>query len=150
MKTLLFALAAVSLYAADEKVGKPLTLKSPITVDALLAKPAGHVGKIVQVKGKITEVCQAMGCWMSLVGESGKTVRIQVDHDGVIVFPKDGAGRMAIAEGKLVKVEMSRGEAILAAKHEAEEQGRKFNPESIKGGVVSYEITGTGAIILSN
>src|SRR5688572_1612168 len=81
MRILLIALAAVCLNAADTKVGKPLTLKAPVTVDALLAKPDGYVGKTVQVKGKITEVCQAMGCWMNLVGESGKTVHVEVPHN---------------------------------------------------------------------
>jgi len=150
MKLLLIGLAAASLYAADQKLGEPLTLKAPVTIDELLAKPAGYVGKTVQVKGKITEVCQAMGCWMSLVSEQGKLLRIQVGHDGKIVFPQEGVGKMAIAEGKLEKSVMSEEEAIAHAKHVAEEQGRKFDPKSVKGGMVTYEIAGTGAVILSN
>ena len=31
----------------------------------LLAHPADYVGKTVQVKGKIAEVCQEMGCWVT-------------------------------------------------------------------------------------
>ena len=149
MRTLLVALAAVCLHAADTKVGKPLTLKTPITVDALLAKPAGYVGKTVQVKGKITEVCQAMGCWMNLVGESGKTMHVEVPHN-TIEFPKDGAGKIAIAEGKLEEVKLTREEAIEQAKHEAEDAGKPFDAASIKSGTVMYQIQGTGAVVLSN
>ena len=149
MRILLIALAAVCLNAADTKVGKPLTLKAPVTVDALLAKPDGYVGKTVQVKGKITEVCQAMGCWMNLVGESGKTVHVEVPHN-TIEFPKDGSGKMAIAEGKLEKVQLTREQAVEQAKHEAEDAGKPFNPASIKSGTVTYQIQGTGAVILSN
>jgi hypothetical protein len=150
MRILMFALAALSLSAADTKVGKPLTLKAPVTVDDLLAKPNLYVGKTVQVKGKITEVCQAMGCWINLAGANGKIVQVEVGHGGEIEFPKNGAGRIAIAEGKLSKIEMSLDETIAQAKHEAQDAGKPFDPASIKSGGVRYEIHGTGAIILSN
>jgi hypothetical protein len=151
MRILLIAATALCLYAADSKIGKPFTQKTPITVDALYSKPDGLVGKTVQVKGKVTEVCAAMGCWMNLAGDSGKTLRIQVGHDGAIVFPKEGVGKMAIAEGKLEKVELTHEEAIAAAKHEADDAGRKFDPATVKPGPgVAYEIAGTGALILSN
>jgi len=56
----------------------------------LLAKPADYVGKTVQVKGKITEVCQMMGCWIYVADAQGNKIRVKV-NDGEIVFPKDGA-----------------------------------------------------------
>jgi hypothetical protein len=100
------------------------------------------------VKGKVTEVCQMMGCWMSLADpETGQLLKIKVD-DGDIVFPKDSIGKMAIAEGKLTKLELTREQAIQTAKHEAEEQGRKFNPASVTKGVTIYQIQGVGAQIL--
>ena len=83
---------------------------------------------------------------MSLSDTEGHTLRIKVD-DGVIVFPKDSVGKMAIAEGKLEKQEMTRDQAVAAAKEEAEETGRKFNPASIKSGKTVYELAGTGAVI---
>ena len=75
-----------------------------------------------------------------------KTIRIQV-KDGDIVFPKDSAGKIAIAEGVLTKQELTRDQVIAKAKHEAEEQGRKFDPKKVKQGATYYEIQGTGAII---
>ena len=140
------ALSATALFASDQKLGQPLTEKESLTLTALYAKPDPLVGKIVQVKAKVTEVCQAMGCWMSLSDTEGHTLRIKVD-DGVIVFPKDSVGKMAIAEGKLEKQEMTRDQAVAAAKEEAEETGRKFNPESIKSGKTVYQLAGTGAVI---
>lgn len=149
MKKLFTAIAALGiLSAAEVKLGKPLTLKESMTVDAVLASPEKFVGKTVQIKGKITEVCQMMGCWMNLVDPaSGKMMRIKV-NDGEIEFPKNGSGKMAIAEGTLAKIEMSKERAIADAKHEAEEMGRKFDADKIKGPVVRYQIKGTGAIIL--
>ncbi|MDX2268478.1 MAG: DUF4920 domain-containing protein [Bryobacter sp.] len=144
---ILLALSALA-FAADQKLGKPLTLKEAITVDALMAAPEKHVGKLVQVEGRITEVCQMMGCWMSIVDpHSGKAVRIKV-NDGEIEFPKDGRGRRAIAEGTLTKLELSKERAIADARHEAEEMGRKFDASKITGPVVRYQIRGTGAVIL--
>ena len=55
---------------------------------------------------------------------------------------------MAIAEGKLEKMELSREELISRAKHEAEEQGRKFDPKSVKAGKTIYQIQGIGAVLL--
>ncbi len=103
MKLLFAAVAAASLvWAADVSLGQPLTVKQPVAISALLAKPAGYVGKTVQVKGKITAVCQEMGCWMELADEKDAKIRIKVE-DGVIVFPKSSAGKTAIAEGKFSK-----------------------------------------------
>ena len=149
MRIVLCALATIGLLSAGEiKLGKPLTLKEPVTVATLLASPDKYLDKTVQVKGKITQVCQMMGCWMDLAGDDGKTIHIKV-NDGEIVFPKDSAGKTAIAEGKLTKTEVTREEATAQAKHQAEESGKKFDPATVKGGV-TYQIQGTGAVIVSN
>lgn len=146
---LVLALLAGSCAAAEQKLGKPLELTTSVAISAISAKPEGYVGKVVQVKGKVTEVCQMAGCWMMLVDPAspGQSLRIKV-NDGDIVFPKEAVGRMAIAEGKLAKFELTREQAAAQARHEAEEQGRKFNPESIKRGATIYQIQGTGAVLL--
>lgn len=148
MKYLISILAAAALcFAADSKLGKPLTLTSQTAISDLNAHPDQYLGKVVQVKGQVSEVCQAMGCWMQLVDPATKAaVKIKV-KDGEIVFPKTAVGRMAVAEGKLAKIEMTKEQAIAQAKHEAEENKRKFNPASITGPVTIYQIQGTGAVI---
>lgn len=150
MRILVMAAIAASLVsAADLKLGKPLTAKEPISLATLLAKPGDYVGKTVQVKGKITEVCQMMGCWMDLTNDDGQKVRIKV-NDGEIEFPKDSAGKMAVAEGRFDKIELSKEQATARAEEEAKESGRKFDPASIKGPVTIYQIQGAGAVILGN
>jgi hypothetical protein len=151
MRTLTMTLlAACTLFAAaDTKLGKPLTAKQPVTIAELLAKPADYVGKTVQVKGKITEVCQMMGCWIYVADEQGNKIRVKV-NDGEIVFPKDGAGRTATAEGVFTKEDLTREQAIDRAREEAKDSGRKFDPASIKTGTVIYQIQGTGAVIVSD
>ena len=131
---------------AVQKLGKPLTLDKPMTVADVMANPSSLAGKMVQVKGKISEVCQMAGCWMNLV-DGENILRIKV-NDGDIVFPKESVGKMAIAEGKLEKMELTRDQMIARAKHEADEQGRKFDPKSVKAGKTIYQIQGVGAVVL--
>ncbi len=148
VRIFLALLIAAGLQAAELKLGEPLTLNEPMKIGTLLAKPESYVGNTVQVKGKITEVCQMMGCWMMLRDDADHLVRIKV-NDGEIEFPKDSPGRAAIAEGKFTRLELSKDQAIAQAEHEAEEQGRRFDPSKIKGPRVVYQIQGTGAVVLS-
>ncbi len=135
------------LFAAEKKLGKPLTLAEPTAIDKILASPEKYEGQVIQVKGSVRDLCREMGCWMEIAAPSGKSIRIKVE-DGVIVFPKESIGKTAIAEGKLVKVALTKEQAIAQARHEAEVNGRKFDPSSIKSGVAFYQIEGTGATIL--
>lgn len=146
---ILFAIlsAAALLSAADLQLGKPLTAKEPVALSTLLAHPADYVGKTVQVKGKIVEVCQMMGCWMDLTNDDGQKVRVQVP-DGEIVFPKDSPGKTVVAEGKFMKLDLTREQAVARAQEEAKDKGKTFDPASIKSGTTIYQIQGTGAVIL--
>jgi hypothetical protein len=142
---LAFSLASLA-FADDLRLGKPLTLDAPVTLGTLLAGADALAGKTVQVSGKVTEVCEMAGCWMSLTDTEGHLLRIKVD-DGVIVFPKTAVGKAAIAEGKLEKFERTREELTEEGKHEAAEQHRKFDASKIKTGKTVYQIAGTGAVI---
>ncbi|MBM3786003.1 MAG: DUF4920 domain-containing protein [Acidobacteria bacterium] len=138
------ALAAAALGA--EKFGKALTLSQPMPVGTILAKPEEFTGKLVQVKGKATEVCQMMGCWLQ-IQDGDKAIRFKV-KDGEIMFPKNAVGRSVVAEGVLKKIELNQQQAVAWAKHEADERGQKFDPAKIKGGMTIYQIQGAGAILL--
>jgi len=140
--------AMTVLYAAEVKLGKPLTVKEAMPLATLVAHADDYVGKTVQVRGKITAVCQMMGCWMELTNDAGQKVRIKVE-DGVLVFPKDSAGKVAVAEGKFTKTELTREQAIAEAKEEAEDRHQKFDPAKVKGAMTLYQIEGTGAVIQS-
>jgi uncharacterized cupin superfamily protein len=144
---ILALLAFANLTAAEVKLGKPLTLKNATPIAALVSEPGQYAGKTVQARGKVAEVCQMMGCWMNLVDENGKMVRIKVD-DGVIAFPKDAAGKTAIAEGKFTKLELTKEQAMAKARHEAGENGKRFDAAAIAGPVTIYQIEGQGAVIL--
>lgn len=149
MKAIAIALTlSVVALAGETKLGKPLTLKEAMPVAQLTSNLEKHLGQVVQVKGKVSEVCQNMGCWMQLVDPATKAaIKIKV-KDGEIVFPKTAVGKMAVAEGKVTKIELTKEQAIEQAKHEAEENKKKFDPASITGPVTTWQINGTGAVIL--
>jgi hypothetical protein len=134
--------------AGEVKLGAPLTQKKLTAISALESKPADYVGKTVQVKGKVAEVCEKAGCWMNLVdAKSTAKVRIKV-NDGDIVFPKEAVGRLAVAEGTFVKIEMTKEQLTAQLKHEAEENNKKFDPSTVTAGKTIYQVAGTGAVVL--
>jgi NACalpha-BTF3-like transcription factor len=148
MRILCVLLVCCALAAADTPLGKPLTLKKTTPIEKLASKPGDYVGKTVQAKGKVAEVCQKMGCWMNLVDpKSAKMIRIKV-KDGEIVFPKESIGKMALAEGQMVKIDLTREQAVAMARHEAEENQKPFDPGTVTGPRTIYQIKATGAVIL--
>lgn len=140
------ALAAALALAAGKPLGKPLTLKRPTPLAEIVATPGKFAGKTVQVRGKVTEICEMTGCWMNLIDPAKQSIRVKV-NEGDLVFPKTAVGKMATAEGTLVKMELTREQMTARARHEAAEQGRKFNPASVKSGGVVYQIAGVGAVV---
>lgn len=112
----------------------------------IVSAPERFEGKEVRVRGEVSGVCQMMGCWMELESE-GASVRIKVE-DGVIVFPEEAVGSRAVARGTVQLLEMSRDEYVGWLRHQAEEQGRPFDQDSV--GDPPYrivQIAGLGAEI---
>ncbi|MFN0103475.1 MAG: DUF4920 domain-containing protein [Bryobacteraceae bacterium] len=146
MRILILLSVSMAALCGSEKFGKGLTLKEATPLATLLSTPEDYVGKMVQVKGKVTEVCQMMGCWVQIQdGDKGLRVKVK---DGEIMFPKNGAGRKAVAEGVFKKIDLNKQQAVAWAKHEAEERGQKFDASKITDGMTMYQIQGTGAVLL--
>lgn len=68
-------------------------------VDALKTQPQAY-------SGRITQVCQEMGCWIVLTGDDGKFARVAM-HDHGFGVPKDSMGE-AVVYGTLSKKAISR------------------------------------------
>jgi hypothetical protein len=73
----------------------------------------------IKLKGTVTEVCQAKGCWMTIDIGDGETMRVKFKDYGFFV-PKDAAGKTAIMHGVAKKEEVSVDEL----KHLAEDAGQ--------------------------
>jgi hypothetical protein len=103
----------------------------------------------VQVEGTIVEVCEDRGCWIKIAGSNGsESIRFHVE-DGVITFPVEAKGKLALAEGVLTITNLTKEQAIAQAKEMARERGTlaKFDSSKYTGPVLDVQIKGEGARI---
>ncbi|MBV6479820.1 MAG: hypothetical protein HGGPFJEG_02616 [Ignavibacteria bacterium] len=114
---------------------------SVITFDDLMKNAEQHNGKVVVVKGDVSEVCQKMGCWMTMT-DGTNTVRVKTLHE--FFLPKDIAGRNAVVVGTFNITEISEDDA----KHYNEESSNPKNSDEIKGTQKGFEIDANGVKIL--
>jgi len=139
MKQLFSILAGLSLLAVasaqDAESARPGVVYGKVTETGITPVSVNEIEKKIgdskyegQVKGKVVEVCQAMGCWAKLQREDGSTVMIKVkDHE--FAMPKDIVGKTVVAEGKAEVKETS----VSMLKHYAEDAGKsKEEIDSIK------------------
>jgi hypothetical protein len=144
--TLIIGLSIFSLSFGQEKLGKEITLTEKTEISEIKNSPEEYLGKKVLVEGEIISVCQHAGCWIEVADEEGDKIRVKV-KDGEIVFPKDGAGRTAVVEGEVYKIELDEEEAKDFLEHMAEESNQEFDPSTVKGPMTIYQIKGSGAVI---
>jgi len=67
----------------------------PVRLDDVVARPAGMLGKTGAFSGRITQVCQKMGCWMVLGADNGEFARVFM-HDHAFGIPKDATGEAVV------------------------------------------------------
>ena len=88
-----------------EHFGLEFTLDASIPAGTVLTNPDDYVGKTVRVTGKVSDVCQKMGCWM-VITDADQHMRITT-KDLKFFVSKDGAGATCDLEGTVVKREAS-------------------------------------------
>jgi hypothetical protein len=87
--------APAGTLALGERITSPLVSLSDIAKD-----PAKYKGQTVATSGKVTAVCQEMGCWMQLEDASGQAhVRMHGHH---FFVPKTAPGHLARVQATLV------------------------------------------------
>lgn len=139
--------ASTSMAQSTKDYGKPLTLKVKTPISSILRDPKAYEGKRVQVEGTIVEVCEERGCWIRIASDQEfEAIRFKV-QDGVITFPMEAKGKLALAEGVVAITNLTREQAVEQAREMAKERGTlaKFDPSKIKGPVTDVQITGEGA-----
>ena len=135
------------LYAQATVYGEGITIQETTKISSIYDKPSVFVGKVVKVEGLVVDVCSRRGCWMSLASDRPfETLRIKV-ADGEIVFPITSRGRRAAVEGKVQEIRMTEEQALDFARHQAQESGKPFDPATVTGPTVLYQIYATGAVI---
>jgi len=120
---ILFLFVASLGYSQEEQssgnFGEPISKKGAISAKKLPQKLEKSEAVDIKVKGVITEVCQAKGCWMTLDLGDDELMRVKFKDYGFFV-PKDAAGKTAIIKGVATKEVIGVDEL----KHLAEDAGK--------------------------
>ncbi len=133
--------------AAGTKYGSGIDAGAVLTVPEAYAKIDEIAGQPVRVRGTIVDVCAKRGCWMNLAADGdARVVQVKVD-DGVIVFPMSAKGRDATAQGVAEKRALTLEQTRARHQHEAEEQGKPFDPASVTEPATIVVLRGTGAVV---
>lgn len=108
---------------AGATFGAGATADNAITVEEMVTNMKGKTGaQNVKLKGKVTEVCQEMGCWIKIQSTNGEmTVRMK-DHKFFVPVVLHGKTIVidGTAEEKLTSVETLKDMASDAGKSKAE------------------------------
>lgn len=139
MKKISFVLAVIcmgfSVNAQPPKVpadpganfGKKIKAENAITVDELVSfmktiEGGKDMDVPVKLKGKVTEVCQAEGCWIKIQSPDGSIMVKMKDHNFTVPIMLNGKTIVidGTAESKLTTVEQLRHFAEDAGKSKAE------------------------------
>ncbi len=84
--------------------------------------------EVFQVRGEITSVCQAKGCWMVVKdGENGDVQARILMKDHAFTVPMDGSGKQALVEGTMERKTLTEAQV----KHIEKDAGR--DPEAVSG-----------------
>ena len=130
-------LLASSAAVAATPYGKPLPEGDTVPVSEAIAGFAAHADKPQRFSGRITEVCQAEGCWMVLE-DNGKVARVMFgNHDFAI--PKDSTGS-AVVHGVLTRKTLTPAQV----EHLSGDSGKGIAAEPVE-----YRITADGVEIAS-
>ena len=118
-----------------EHFGPDFTLTETIPAGTVLSNPEQYVGQTVRVTGKVSDVCQKMGCWM-VITDADQHMRITTkDHKFFVA--KDGAGAKCDLEGTVVKREAN---PERTAHYKSEQTDGAPMPEAELAGQATYEI----------
>src|SRR5262245_58901135 len=78
--------AVAHVATAPELFGAPFAADVPaVSLGALISDPAPYNGQIIETTGKVSQVCQAAGCWMEL-SDAGSGERVRTPMAGHAFF----------------------------------------------------------------
>lgn len=85
---------------SPNQFGQPITEQGAMSYDNLLAQMKDRDSLAVKVVGTVDAVCQAKGCWMTIVSEQvdAESMMVKFKDYGFFV-PKDISGRKVVMEG---------------------------------------------------
>jgi hypothetical protein len=81
-------------------LGAPISASPMVSLAEIARNPGAYSNRVVATTGKVTAVCQEMGCWMEIQDASGQAhVRM---HGHSFFVPKTAAGHVARVQATVV------------------------------------------------
>jgi hypothetical protein len=109
----------VDMKKADAFLGESFNVENEIQLASLVSDMNSNDSVMAVVEAKVTEVCQAKGCWMKVDLPNGESMRVTFKDYGFFM-PKDLAGKSVKMIGT-AKIEETDVETL---KHFAEDGGK--------------------------
>jgi hypothetical protein len=85
---------------ASLKLGAPIRSTTVVPLTSIAKDTQKYARTTVKTEGKVTSVCQAMGCWMEIV-DTNSEAHIRMSGHSFFI-PKNAAGRRAFVEGTVL------------------------------------------------
>jgi hypothetical protein len=145
-------------FASFDVFGQEFDQADNVPVQTLAEAPMDHMGSTVKVSGTIVEVCQGMGCWMTLQVSDTQLVRIVMPRDEsdnyLFTLAKDIGGRRAIVQGTLGESTLAEFEAPMHEEgedHHTGDEGEDHHEgedheEAVPAGL-ELHITASGVLV---
>ncbi len=122
--------------------GQKTTKKGAIAIDKLAAV-VSEEEMVVKVKGKVSDVCTAEGCWLKMQTNDGKVMVKMKDH--AFLVPVDINGKEIIVSGK-AKIKLT---SVKELQHYAEDAGKSEEEiAAIKEPKKEIILNATGILVL--
>ena len=91
---------SASAATSATKLGAPIRATPRVALASIAKDTAKYANSSVTTEGKVTAVCQAMGCWMEIADTESQAHIRMTGHSFFI--PKNAAGRRAIVQGTVL------------------------------------------------
>jgi hypothetical protein len=123
--------------------GDSINQEGAIAADQFAAQMQGKDSMKVKIAGKIEEVCQKKGCWMTMNIGNDKTMQVKF-RDYAFFVPKDASGKEVVIEG----VAFTDTVPVAELRHYAEDGGKsKEEIEKITEPEISISFEANGVIV---
>jgi hypothetical protein len=128
--------------SASKNFGAQVDAKKALAYEALMPKMATVDSMPAKVKGKVNEVCQKKGCWMTLASDKPGVPEMRVTFkDYAFFMPKDLAGKHVVVDG-YAYVETTTVEELRHYAQDAGKSKEEINAITQPKREVSFEAAG--------
>jgi hypothetical protein len=140
------SISAPSTQSDGKYFGEKISETGAISYMALLQVLGQTDSVATKVKGTVTSVCQAKGCWLKLTSEGGDHPEMMVKFkDYGFFMPKDIAGRQVVLQGIAYREVTSVDEL----RHYAEDAGKSAEEiQKITAPKEELKFMAAGAVLL--